>query len=138
MSRRLIVPGAMALAGLLGLVFSTPALAKQRNRMVLTAPATNTAGEGFVIHISGFVVAPVNTFTEYLSRAGCPAAFHSANSVGNQGGSEQLHPGKHGRRFSIAFEPTMATPGLYHICAYLIYRNKTYARATGQSDSLPL
>jgi hypothetical protein len=81
-SRRLITLGAITLTGLLALAFSAPALAKQRDRLELTAPATNTAGEAFVIRISGFVVAPANTFTYYISQAGCPAAFHTANSVG--------------------------------------------------------
>jgi hypothetical protein len=136
MSRRLLVLGAITLASLVGAAFSAPALAKQRNRLKLTAPATNTAAEAFMIHFSGFVASPADLLTSYVSKRGCPTAFHPAAAVGNQPGSEELHPGKHGKRFSITIEPSETTLGLYHICAYLIHGHKTYARATGKSQTV--
>jgi hypothetical protein len=127
--------GALMLVGLLGLTFSAPALAKKRDRLKLTAPATAIAGEGFTVHMTGFSVKPANLVTEYESKADCAVAFHPANAIaGTGGGSLQLHPGRHGKSFSFTFEPTEQTPGLYHICAYLIYGHKTYARATGKTD----
>jgi hypothetical protein len=129
---------AVTVVGLLGLVFSAPALARPRNRVKLTVPAKNTAGEAFPIHMSGFIVAPANVLTYYESKASCPVAFHTAKAVGNQPGAAQFHPGKRGRPFSVTIEPSETTPGIYHICAYLINGHKTYARATGQTDTTPV
>jgi hypothetical protein len=46
-----------------------------------------------------------------------------------------VHPGKHGKKFSFALEPTETAAGVYHACAYLIHGHKTYARATGKTDT---
>ena len=138
MSRRLSLLGAMALVGVLWAALSAAALAKQRDQLKLTAPGTNTAGEAFPIHMSGFVIGPANTLTYYLSRSSCPVAFHTAQAVGNQPGAELVNHGKRGKRFSVTIEPSETTPGVYHICAYLISGHRTYARATGKTDTQPL
>jgi hypothetical protein len=128
--------GAIAFACLVGGQSTAPAWAASRNSLKLTAPGTTTAGEAFPVHLSGFVVAPADVLTYYVSKAGCPAAFHTANSVGNVGGSLQLHPGKHGRKFSETVEPSETTPATYNICAYLIHGKRTYARATGKTETV--
>jgi hypothetical protein len=125
----------LTLAGLLA-VSGGSALAGQRDKLKLTVPAKNTVGEGFPIHVSGFAVAPADTFTYYISKSSCPAGFHIRDSIDKQPGSLLVHPGKRGKRFSFAFEPTETTAGVYHVCAYLIHGHKTYARATGKTDTV--
>jgi hypothetical protein len=136
-ARRLTVIGALTLASLLA-GFGAFAVAKQRDQLKLTVPAKTTAGYGFPIHVFGFALAPVDTLTSYVSKGSCPAAFHIRDAIGKQAGSELVHPGKHGRKFSFALEQTETTPGVYHICAYLIHGHKTYARATAKTDTAPL
>lgn len=136
MPRRLIVLGAVGLASLLAAAVSASAATSPRNSVRLTLPATNTAGEAFPVHIVGFVLAPANELVYYISMASCPVAFHTANAVGNEPGAEQLQPGKHGKNFSTTIEPSETTLGTYHFCAYLIGGQKTYARATGKTQTV--
>jgi hypothetical protein len=136
MSRRLTMLGVAALVGLLTL--SAVALAKTRDRLTLKVPGKTTENEAFPVHLSGVIVSPANTLVYYTAKSACPLAYTVAEAAPHQPGAEQYHGGTRGRRFSLTIEPTDTEPGIYHVCAYLIYGHRTYARATGQTDTVAL
>jgi hypothetical protein len=140
MARRATVAvlGAGMIAGLLAL--SAPALARRAsgNRVTVKAPATVAPGFGFMVRVSGFASRPADTLVLFKASAKvrCPNTYKRALGVANSVGSLLLHPGKHGRRFSFKTGFMATTAGVNYICAYVVYRFKTYAH-TGVHYTVP-